>query len=334
MDDDADPAATLNERATQALTEGNLDAAIALYQRALEHDPTEATILYNLANTYYADNNPRLAVRYYRQALRHGGHDTAVHYNYAHVLEHTGHPLRAAWQYWQLLQHDPSCVAAAYRLRILTHRAPPCAPLPYVEQLFNGYAATYNASLLDNLQYQGTSTLFRLLKPHLPGGKTATVLDIGCGTGLMGQALSPVVAAIDGVDVAAAMLEQARESGVYRALYQQDILSFLPNKDGLYDVVVSADCFPYIGALESLFSALSRVLVPGGLLAFTTEAYERWSVSRRGWKVTRPGRYQHRQRFVLRTAAANAFQPHQTSPLRWEGERYLNGEFYVFQLVR
>ena len=49
--------------------------------------------------------------------------------------------------------------------------------------------------------------------------KNITVLDYGCGTGLSGQALLNVgFQAVDGVDVTAAMVDLAREKGIYRNL--------------------------------------------------------------------------------------------------------------------
>ena len=49
--------------------------------------------------------------------------------------------------------------------------------------------------------------------------KNTTVLDYGCGTGLSGQALLNVgFQAVDGVDVTAAMVDLAREKGIYRNL--------------------------------------------------------------------------------------------------------------------
>ncbi|NDH74184.1 MAG: methyltransferase domain-containing protein, partial [Rhodobacteraceae bacterium] len=49
--------------------------------------------------------------------------------------------------------------------------------------------------------------------------KNTTVLDYGCGTGLSGQALLNVgFQAVDGVDVTPAMVDLAREKGIYRNL--------------------------------------------------------------------------------------------------------------------
>ncbi|RAH39706.1 uncharacterized protein BO95DRAFT_469476 [Aspergillus brunneoviolaceus CBS 621.78] len=59
------------------------------------------------------------------------------------------------------------------------------------------------------------------------------VLDAGCGTGLVGQALATAggaasssissIAAIDGIDFSPAMLAMARKTGVYRNLIRGDL---------------------------------------------------------------------------------------------------------------
>ena len=66
------------------------------------------------------------------------------------------------------------------------------------------------------------------------------VLDLGCGDGLVGQALSARgVSGITGMDISANMLSVAAGRGVYKETRQVDLLKQLPAEDGSWDIVVN-----------------------------------------------------------------------------------------------
>jgi predicted TPR repeat methyltransferase len=68
------------------------------------------------------------------------------------------------------------------------------------------------------------------------------------------------------------MLAQARRLNVYDALVQADITEHLRATDARHDLVCAADVFTYVGDIEPVFDALTRVLAPGGVFAFSVEA--------------------------------------------------------------
>ena len=106
-----------------------------------------------------------------------------------------------------------------------------------------------------------------------PGVRFSEALDLGCGTGLMGQQLGGLAATIDGVDLSAAMIERARATGVYRELHVGPLAAALAaSLAGRYDLVTAADVLVYVGDLAPVFAAVWRVLRPGGWFAFTLQA--------------------------------------------------------------
>ena len=146
---------------------------------------------------------------------------------------------------------------------------PPHPPRAYVESLFDDYAPDFQHHLLQDLKYQAHSTL---LAPLLAEGRRwSLALDLGCGSGLCGQLLAPVCDAVDGVDVSRVMVEQAAASGHYRRVDHAELLPFLATGDGLADLIVAADVFIYVGALDTVVPAAARRLAPGGVLAFSLE---------------------------------------------------------------
>jgi predicted TPR repeat methyltransferase len=146
---------------------------------------------------------------------------------------------------------------------------PPHPPRAYVESLFDDYAPDFQHHLLQDLKYQAHRTL---LAPLLAEGRRwSLALDLGCGSGLCGQLLAPVCDAVDGVDVSRVMVDQAAASGHYRRVDHADLLPFLTAGDELAGLIVAADVFIYVGALDAVVTAAARRLAPGGVLAFSVE---------------------------------------------------------------
>ncbi len=97
------------------------------------------------------------------------------------------------------------------------------------------------------------------------------LLDVGCGTGALLQALSLSAsgAKLSGVDASPAMLAVARRRVSAAVLLAQSPAERLPFGDAGFDVVVTTNAFHYfrrpLGALEEM----ARVLRPGGRLVLT-----------------------------------------------------------------
>ena len=150
-----------------------------------------------------------------------------------------------------------------------------------------------------NKQAVYDQTLIQTLAPQ-PGD---TILDLGCGTGLCGELLRPLVDAIDGIDLSAAMLEQARGRGIYRHLERHELNAYLAARTTPADLFVAADVFGYIGDLAPAFAAVRRLLRAGGCFAFTVE-----QLLDGGDYTLQPClRYRHSEDYVRRLAAQHGF---------------------------
>jgi predicted TPR repeat methyltransferase len=152
-------------------------------------------------------------------------------------------------------------------------------PASYVRALFDQYAKHYDLSLLEGLDYRGPQLLFDAAMAACGGlgrePRFGRALDLGCGTGLAGAVFAPRVDALVGVDLSAAMVEQARRTGRYNHLHIADVLEFLKGQgDGCADLVIAADSLPYCSDLAPLVREVARVLDEGGPFAFTTETHD------------------------------------------------------------
>ncbi|MDX5362952.1 MAG: tetratricopeptide repeat protein [Pseudazoarcus pumilus] len=170
-------------------------------------------------------------------------------------------------------------------------------PRCFVESLFDEYSADFDEHLVDKLGYRGHE---QLLQPLLDKGRRYRhALDLGCGTGLCGALMASHADAVDGVDLSAAMLQQARKRGAYRRLAHDDLTSFLAAQQDSADLVVAADVFIYVGALHEVFAQVRRVLAPDGVFAFTLER----ATTAQGFQLLPTLRYAHSEDYVRSLAA-------------------------------
>lgn len=94
------------------------------------------------------------------------------------------------------------------------------------------------------------------------------VLDVGCGAGHTAFAFAPHVAAVEGLDLTEAMLDQARRLAGERELanvsFRLGDVEALPHADRSFDIVTSRQCAHHFPHLERALAEIARVLVPGG----------------------------------------------------------------------
>ena len=104
-----------------------------------------------------------------------------------------------------------------------------------------------------------------------------TVLDLGCGDGLVGEALScRGFSRITGLDIAEKMLEVAAGRGVYQELKQADLMKTLPVESATFDIVSCVGTSTYLS--PTVMGEWLRVVKEGGVVAFThkTAVLEEW----------------------------------------------------------
>jgi len=165
-------------------------------------------------------------------------------------------------------------------LKLMRLGAEPLAEMPkaYVQSLFDQYAPRFDQALLHHLDYRGPELLFKaVLAVRAAARKPAffdRAIDLGCGTGLAAAAFARQVGAFTGIDLSPGMIERARATGLYAELEVADMLEGLRDRgDASADLVLAGDAMVYVSDVTAVASEARRVLVPGGLLAFTVETH-------------------------------------------------------------
>lgn len=226
-------------------------------------------------------------------------------YERALAAEKSGDAARAEALYREVLTLDPEDrPGAAIRLAAMGAAAAPItAPPAYVALLFDQTAEVFDNLLVEQLGYDVPMQLREALLPLGPLGR---VLDLGCGTGLLGEALREQADDLTGLDLSEGMVEIAAEKDVYDALFTGDAVAFLEQAaDERWDVIAATDMAPYLGDLAPLLRAAAARLSPGGLIAFSTETLPDEVLDGRDYMVGPKHRYAHAERYV-RAALAEA----------------------------
>lgn len=206
---------------------------------------------------------------------------------YGRAQEALGRHEEAATAWRQCLEADPGDRLGA-RLDLARIGAIPAEEATSEEfsgMLFDGYAERFDSHLVGHLHYNGPALLVDALASACNNAgepfRFDTVFDLGCGTGLMGEAIRAQAGFLAGCDVSARMVERARAKAapsgapLYDKLAVAGLTDFLASRpDSAADLVIAADVFVYVGDIAPAFAQSARVLKPGGLLAFTVQTHD------------------------------------------------------------
>ncbi len=173
-----------------------------------------------------------------------------------------------AWD--RAIAADPTDVMGAGLKRgLVTATVVETMPTAFVEMLFDQYAQRFENSLVEKLGYRGPKILTDLLRQN--GFEWADrTLDLGCGTGLVADEIREYCEHLTGYDISANMLSEAASKGLYDLLEKRDIGTLEVGEDR-YDLIIAADVFIYLGALERVIGWCAGSLASNGRLAFSVE---------------------------------------------------------------
>lgn len=134
---------------------------------------------------------------------------------------------------------------------------------------YKNWAALYDRDTLDVMGYVGPQIAAIMLDGHLDT-KKSRILDAGCGTGLVGEALNRLgYTSVDAMDYSSDMLEHAKEKDVYDRIFQEDMNRPLEIPDNTYDATICVGTFTYAHVGPHAFDELIRITRPGGPICFT-----------------------------------------------------------------
>jgi predicted TPR repeat methyltransferase len=265
------------------------------------------------------------------QALERAPDWAAAWFALGEARERLGDIGAAAEAFRAALRCDPAdAQGASARLALIGRGdAPPALPPAYVARLFDEYAPRFEAHLTEALGYRAPALIADALHAVAPARRFGRALDLGCGAGLMGEALRERIDHLTGVDLSPVMIEKARQRGVYDALIVGDATAALMRQPpAAFDLIVAADSLVYFGHLAPLFAAVTTVLTEDGLVAFSLE-----TIDGEGFALGASMRFAHSRAYVEATARETGFRPLliQAASTRREAGRDAPGLICVFE---
>jgi predicted TPR repeat methyltransferase len=316
---------TLTNLGATRLQLGRADEALVLLQEALNQEPTNPETLGHAATALAELGRRGDALAMADRAVQADPQAAVVWTLRGTLLREAGRPSEAAASWREALRCGAPPELIHYYLAALGEEAPPSAPPRlYVQQLFDSYAEGFDRHLVQVLHYRAPERLVQGLKGRI----FDAVLDLGCGTGLCGPLLRPLARRLDGVDLSANMVAQARASGVYDSVEQDDAAHWLQAAPQRWDAIVAADVFIYVGALEGVFAGASQALRPGGVFCFSVEEVDDGQAPQ-GYALRESLRYAHSMGYIRMLAEQHGFSitAHEREPLRQDQGKPVPGLF-------
>ncbi len=301
--------------------------AATCYEKLLLISPDDTDARYNLGIIYKNMNLREKAATCFEQVLSRDPNFIPAHNHLAHLHHKAGDTEKAIPHYQQVLRLDPGHTAAKHMLASLLGETTDSAPSAYVKEVFDHFE-DYDQSMQTNLCYTTPGQLRNLLEKSLPEKeKFENGLDLGCGTGLSGEAFRDDVKTLTGIDLSPVMLAKASEKGIYEALYEMELVSFLEMSDETFDFFIAADVFVYLGNLEPLFRQIKKHATPGACFLFSTEKTDKDFI------LQGTGRYAHAESYIQKLAKKTGFtvRSNVSANIRKEKGEWIEGNLYLLE---
>lgn len=312
---------TLTNLGAARLKLGRVEGAMEALRDALSQDPRNAEALAHLAAALAESGRREEALEAITRSVQLEPAQGAAWLLRATLERERGLASQARQSYRGALAHGADPELVRFALGALDGQPLAAPPRHHVESLFDSYAEGFDEHLVQALQYQAP----QLLVDGLDRPRYRSALDLGCGTGLAAPLLRPRCDRLEGVDLSAAMVERARARKLYDDVRQGDIVEALTAEPGRHDLLVAADVFIYVGALEAVFAAAARALQPGGTFCFSLEAADEGA----DWTLRLSLRYAHSERYIRMLARQHGFSVRLVArhPLRIDQGQPVTGLF-------
>ncbi len=260
-------------------------AAEDLYKKVLEAKPNNIDAQINYANMLYVAGNVAQALEEYRRAVLIDDKNFAVLNNLAVIIKETGDYQEALGLFFAAKNIEPENAyvdvnileslvllacdnfddAKSISKNWLKHY-PDNIYAKHLVARFEGKTAddeVFNQKFFDEFS-DNYEAVLKKINYNLPNlvcevfsDIKGRVLDLGCGSGLLGEKIKNAKNYLIGVDVSQKMLRLAKEKKCYDELSCIDAKSYLQSNND-FDYVFALDVFCYLSDLSDIVNALKN----------------------------------------------------------------------------
>ncbi|KAJ8126694.1 hypothetical protein O1611_g6944 [Lasiodiplodia mahajangana] len=153
-------------------------------------------------------------------------------------------------------------------------RARGCRTREDLQTLYAQWADTYNADLRTGTHNYVAPFIVAEIAFKFSHRVQATVLDAGCGTGLVAAALAEGgITTIEGLDLSPHMLRVAEKSGAYQSVFQGDLTKGIARPSQSYELVTCVGTFTHghVGPIPALREFVRILKDDGHIIATVLE---------------------------------------------------------------
>lgn len=275
---------------------GHLEMAVQHLRRGLELVPGDVQLRRLLADDLSGLGQHAESLDLWGSLIEQDAKDTQALLGRVKTLLAAGKPSQALVDTAALLELAPDDTVYAYYDALARGITPPHQPVELNRHLFDGMAEVYDLHTVRGLRYQLPKIVGDKILARYPE-KRLNVLDLGCGTGLLGVCLGRIDGFLIGVDISTKMIEQAARHNVYDRFHTVNLLEALQaTPDSIYEVITALDVFIYTGELTQAIPNAHRILLPAGDLYFSCETAPEDGPD---LVLQANGRYAHKRSHVL-----------------------------------
>jgi predicted TPR repeat methyltransferase len=284
---------------------GHTDMAIRHLRRGLELVPNDAMLRRMLARDLTEQTKFEEALALWAGLIAENPNDHEALVGRVQTLLACGKPADALPDTQALLALAPQDEVYQYYAELAQGKVPSHQPAALMRHLFDGMADVYDGHMVRGLKYQLPKQVAEKIVARYPD-KHLNLLDLGCGTGLLGVCLGPLNGGyMIGVDLSTKMVEQAARHQVYDRFHTVNLHDALRDTpDGLYQVITALDVFIYAGDLTAAIPNAFRVLAADGQLIFSCETAD---ANGADLVLQSNGRYAHKRSHVEALCRAAGF---------------------------
>jgi predicted TPR repeat methyltransferase len=305
---------------------GRLKEAKISLRQAITLKPELTEALNNLGNTLKEQGRLDEAEVSYRQAITLKPDFAEAHNNLGGLLIKLNKLEEAKICYKKAIEIKPDYGEAKHLLAALTGHTTNSPPREYIENLFDTHAINFEHFLVNKLEYKIPNKIIEMIVAKNSNIQLGSVLDLGCGTGLIGDEIKKYCSNLEGIDLSKLMLEKASAKNIYDKLQHKDIVEYLSTENLNFNYYISTDVFIYVGELSKIFRLIKSRNKSKGKLVFSTE-----HTDRDGFFLEQTGRYSHSKKYI--ESLCNKFgyklSHFETTNLRKNNNKFIIGGLYL-----
>jgi predicted TPR repeat methyltransferase len=287
-----------------------IDGSVELYERLTTAEPTYEGNYLALAELYIEQRQPDRASVVCARALDNGLSSVDLFRVAGTAATLNGDGDGAAALYNRGLALDPENGGLKHLVNLTANVSADSTPAAYIINLFDKRAADYDLAVFSRLYRVPGLIRAEVLRvrpkvdPSRPTPyKLSAVLDIGCGTGLVGLMVQGVTAYLKGIDLSSAMVAHAQTKRVYQELEIAEAVASMRADPRLYECVVAGSTMEYIGKSDDCLAAIYKRLLPSGFAILTFVAGEAGT----DYALGADGRFRHSRDYIERMAGTIGF---------------------------